>query len=104
MVVGKLSTQKYPRSWNALVAEDIPDPLSPVMMTMSGVLEGAAGGFVFRLGGIDQLLVICHLGGCPKTKKLRPSVRMPKKISLDCQGSQYRNAVASGLFGKPQLD
>src|SRR5215203_3694276 len=38
IVMGRLSTQKYPRSWNALVAEDIPDPLNPVMITMSGTV------------------------------------------------------------------
>jgi hypothetical protein len=31
-----LSTQKYPKSSKALVADDIPEPLKPVIITMSG--------------------------------------------------------------------
>jgi hypothetical protein len=41
-VMGRLSTQKYPRSWNAFVAEDIPEPLRPVMITMSGMFTFVA--------------------------------------------------------------
>ena len=33
IVSGRLSTQKYPTSSNALVAELMPDPLRPVMTT-----------------------------------------------------------------------
>jgi hypothetical protein len=33
MVKGRLSTQKYPTSSKAFVAELIPDPLKPVIMT-----------------------------------------------------------------------
>jgi hypothetical protein len=39
IVMGRLSTQKYPRSSNAFVAADIPEPLSPVMITISGELS-----------------------------------------------------------------
>ena len=35
-VSGMLSTQKYPKSSNALTADDIPEPLRPVMITISG--------------------------------------------------------------------
>jgi hypothetical protein len=31
-----LSTQKYPKSSKAFVAADIPEPLSPVMITILG--------------------------------------------------------------------
>ena len=44
IVTGRLSTQKYPRSWKAFVSDDMPEPLRPVMITISGALCLLAGG------------------------------------------------------------
>jgi hypothetical protein len=51
IVTGKLSTQKYPRSSNAFVAELIPEPLRPVIIISLSVLSGS-----LFLEGIDLRL------------------------------------------------
>ena len=61
--------QKYPRSWKALVAEDMPDPLRPVMMTISGEVESADDLVVFlraiNCGGSGRQTEGCFAPGVP---------------------------------------
>jgi ABC-type uncharacterized transport system permease subunit len=55
-VSGMLSTQKNPRSSNALTADDIPEPLRPVMITMSGVAScWRFFGVTYRYGSLIKL-------------------------------------------------
>lgn len=47
IVSGKLSTQKYPESSKAFVAEDIPEPLNPVIITKFGRLLFSVFAIIF---------------------------------------------------------